>query len=286
MVNEELNKMQLQIDELNGKIEIASKELDKAIKNEDEKRDLFQKRLVVMYEKGNMAYVEAMISSSNIMDLSKRSELIRQISENDKKILDDYVQAKNDVLSKKEELEKNTEQCQKKVDEFNETIHTKSTEIEELDGVIQQKSTELTALNNEKTEIDNQIYSQSYAGRIFAEGEKYLGYPYVWGGSTPETSFDCSGFVCWTYTHSGVYNLPRTTAQQIYNQCKKISPEEAKKGDLVFFQGTYQSYEPVTHIGIYAGDGNMLHCGNPIKYASIHCAYWESHFYAFGRLVS
>ena len=127
-------------------------------------------------------------------------------------------------------------------------------------------------------------YSDATFAKLMEEATKYIGYPYVWGVSSPSTSFDCSGFVCWSYTHSGVYNLPRTTAQGIYNQCAKISKADAKPGDLVFFTRTYVSSEPVTHIGIYVGENQMLHCGNPIKYASIETDYWSSHFYAMGRL--
>ena len=119
---------------------------------------------------------------------------------------------------------------------------------------------------------------------LIAEGEKYLGRPYVWGGSDPRTSFDCSGFVCWVYTHSGVCSLPRTTAMGIYNQCVIVPKEEAQPGDLVFFSGTYACSSPVSHVGIYAGDGMMLHCGSPIGYTSIETAYWREHFFAFGRL--
>lgn len=120
---------------------------------------------------------------------------------------------------------------------------------------------------------------------LVAEGEKYLGYPYVWGGSTPETSFDCSGFVCWVYTRSGAYPLSRTTASGIYNQCAIVPEGEAQPGDLVFFTGTYASSGPVSHVGIYVGGGKMLHCGSPISYTSIETAYWREHFLAFGRLL-
>lgn len=119
--------------------------------------------------------------------------------------------------------------------------------------------------------------------RLITEAEKYLGYPYVWGGSTPATSFDCSGFVCWVFSNSGVYPLSRTTAQGIYNQCARISPQEAKPGDLIFFKGTYNTSE-VSHIGIYVGDGMMIHCGSPIQYTSVNTNYWQSHFFAYGRL--
>ena len=125
----------------------------------------------------------------------------------------------------------------------------------------------------------------SYAALI-AEAEQFLGYPYVFGGSTPQTSFDCSGFVCWVYTQSSVYNLPRTTATGIYNQCAIVSRDEAKPGDLIFFTKTYVCTGPVSHVGIYVGDGKMLHCGSPIQYTSIDTNYWREHFYAFGRLPS
>lgn len=119
---------------------------------------------------------------------------------------------------------------------------------------------------------------------LMEEATKYIGWPYVWGGSSPSTSFDCSGYVCWVYTQSGVYNLPRTTAQGIFDQCSVVSREEAKPGDLIFFTGTYASGSPVSHIGIYVGENQMLHCGNPIGYADIDSTYWSSHFYAMGRL--
>ena len=112
------------------------------------------------------------------------------------------------------------------------------------------------------TGIPGEAFNDETFAKLMQEATKYIGFPYQWGGSTPETSFDCSGFVCWVYTHSGVHNLPRTTAQQIYNQCTPVSKDEVKPGDLVFFTGTYQSSNPVTHIGIYVGDNQMLHCGD------------------------
>ena len=103
--------------------------------------------------------------------------------------------------------------------------------------------------------------SETYQA-LMKEAEKYIGMPYVFGGSTPQTSFDCSGYICWVYTHSGVYNLPRTTAYGIYRQCTPVSAAQAQPGDLVFFEKTYNCPEPVSHIGIYVGNGKMLHCGD------------------------
>ena len=115
---------------------------------------------------------------------------------------------------------------------------------------------------------------------ILGEAEKYLGYPYVWGGSSPATSFDCSGFVSWVINHSG-WNVGRLGAQGLYNICTPTSAP--RPGDLVFFVGTYDT-AGVSHCGIYVGDGMMIHCGDPIQYANLNTSYWQSHFYAYGRL--
>ena len=117
---------------------------------------------------------------------------------------------------------------------------------------------------------------------MLREAQKYLGYPYVWGGSSPETSFDCSGYVCWVANHSG-WNIGRLSAQGICNVCTPISAANAQPGDLVFFKGTYDT-PGVSHCGIYVGNNTMIHCGDPIKYANLNTNYWQSHFYCFGRL--
>ena len=121
--------------------------------------------------------------------------------------------------------------------------------------------------------------------RILEEAEKYIGYPYVWGGDSPETSFDCSGFVSYVFTNSGVRNVGRLGATSLYGACRKITPEEAKPGDLVFFEKTISGVDGITHCGIYVGDGFMLHCGSPIGYADLRDSYWQQHFFGYGRLV-
>ena len=117
---------------------------------------------------------------------------------------------------------------------------------------------------------------------LIAEAEKYIGYPYVWGGSNPNTSFDCSGFVSWVLTNSGLCNTGRLGAQGLYNISTPISSSNARPGDLVFFVGTYDT-PGISHVGIYVGGGVMLHCGDPIQYANLNSTYWQSHFYAFAR---
>lgn len=133
-------------------------------------------------------------------------------------------------------------------------------------------------------EIPPEALSDERFAAMIAEAEKYLGYPYVWGGSSPSTSFDCSGFVCWVINHSGAGSIGRTTAQGIFNYTTPIAPGEAKLGDIIFFTGTYDSGSAVSHVGIYVGNGMMIHCGNPISYASVNTPYWQQHFYAYGRL--
>jgi len=125
------------------------------------------------------------------------------------------------------------------------------------------------------------LEDETFAAFI-TEAEKYIGYPYVWGGSNPNTSFDCSGFVSWALTESGVCNTGRLGAQGLYNISTPVSSANARPGDLIFFTGTYDT-PGVSHVGIYVGGGKMLHCGDPIQYADINTSYWQSHFYAFGR---
>ncbi len=125
------------------------------------------------------------------------------------------------------------------------------------------------------------LNSDEQFARLVDEAEKYLGFPYVWGGSSPETSFDCSGFVSYVLTNSGLYNTGRLGAQGLYNISTPVS--NPQPGDLVFFTGTYDT-PGVSHCGIYVGNGMMIHCGDPISYTSIETSYWQSHLYAFGRL--
>ena len=125
------------------------------------------------------------------------------------------------------------------------------------------------------------LKDEAFAAMI-AEAEKYVGYPYVWGGSSPSTSFDCSGFISWVINHSG-WNVGRQTAQGLYNICTPVSPEQAKPGDLVFFVGTYDT-AGMSHVGLYVGNSVMLHCGDPISYTNLNSSYWQQHFYCYGRL--
>lgn len=126
------------------------------------------------------------------------------------------------------------------------------------------------------------LADETFAAMI-SEAEKYLGYPYVWGGSSPSTSFDCSGYVSWVVNHSG-WNVGRLGAQGLYDICTPVSSQQAKPGDLIFFKGTYDT-PGVSHVGIYAGGGMMIHCGStPISYANINTNYWQGHFFSFARL--
>ena len=135
-----------------------------------------------------------------------------------------------------------------------------------------------------KYDIPSEALSDEKIARMIKEAEKYLGMPYVWGGSSPSTSFDCSGFVCWVINNCGNgWNVGRTTANGLRGKCSYVSPADAQPGDLIFFEKTYNTVG-ASHVGIYVGNGMMIHCGDPISYTSINSTYWQSHFLGFGRI--
>lgn len=145
---------------------------------------------------------------------------------------------------------------------------------------------DIYAVTGEYTDYDipGEALTDTRFANMIREAEKYLGYPYVWGGSSPSTSFDCSSFVSWVINNCGNgWSVGRLTANGLMGVCDIIPRSSAKPGDLIFFQGTYDT-SGASHVGIYVGNGMMIHCGNPISYASIESSYWQSHFYCFGRI--
>lgn len=133
--------------------------------------------------------------------------------------------------------------------------------------------------------VPPEALSDKRFARMLREAEKYLGYPYVWGGSSPSTSFDCSGYVSWVVNHCGNgWNVGRLGAEGLRQKCARVSPKDAKPGDLIFFQNTYPCGPGASHVGIYVGNGMMIHCGNPIQYTSVKTSYWQQHFLSYGRL--
>ena len=120
---------------------------------------------------------------------------------------------------------------------------------------------------------------------MYAEASKYLGWPYVWSGASPSTGFDCSGFVSWVLTASGVANVGHQITDGLLSLCTQVSRDQAKPGDLVFFTGTYETNLTTSHVGIYLGEGMMIHCGDPIQITSIDTPYWQAHLYGFGRIT-
>lgn len=282
--NSNLTALKESIDALQISIDENSLILAEAEAQEEESFNRFSQRLMAMYEQGSNAYIGLILGAENISDMIDRIDIINEISSYDRDVYQlykdnkDIIETKqNELLAAKAELEVNSA-------EFEAIIASKNTELEGIVAALKDKRSTLASLQSKSQSLSMSLSSMDFADQLFAEAEKYLGMPYVFGGSTPATSFDCSGFVCYSVTHSGVLNLPRTTAQGIYNQCIKISESEAKRGDIIFFQGTYNAGETVTHVGFYAGDGKMLHCGNPIQYTSTQSSYWKSHFYAYGRL--
>ena len=132
----------------------------------------------------------------------------------------------------------------------------------------------------DRYEVPAEYLSDEQFAALLTEAEKYVGYPYVWGGSSPATSFDCSGYLSWVLNQCG-WNVGRLGAQGLYDYCTPTS--NPQPGDLVFFVGTYDA-PGVSHCGLYLGDGMMLHCGDPIGYANLNSSYWQAHLYAYGRL--
>ena len=136
----------------------------------------------------------------------------------------------------------------------------------------------------EDYEIPEEDLSDPQFAAMIEEAEKYLGYPYVWGGSSPSTSFDCSGFVSYVLNNCGVgWNVGRLGATGLLNICTRVSSSNVRPGDLVFFEGTYDT-TGASHVGIYVGNNRMIHCGDPIQYAELSSSYWQQHFLAYGRL--
>lgn len=132
--------------------------------------------------------------------------------------------------------------------------------------------------------VSAEALSDERFANMIEEAEKYLGYAYVWGGSSPSTGFDCSGYVSWVINNcNNGWSVGRQTANGLLNLCTVVSASEAQPGDLVFFEGTYDT-SGASHVGIYVGDGMMIHCGNPIQYTSIETSYWQEHLLCFGRL--
>ena len=151
--------------------------------------------------------------------------------------------------------------------------------------IVTNHSPPITTFTTFETDPDtNAPMSAEMFAVLIAEAERHLGTPYVFGANGPN-AFDCSSYVCWVFTHSGIYHLPRTTAQGIFNQSTPIPPSEAQRGDLIFFTGTFSTTRTVTHVGIYTGDGFMIHAGSPVQYTSINTPFWTRHFYSFGRLA-
>ncbi|WP_330546239.1 C40 family peptidase [Caproiciproducens sp. NJN-50] len=178
-----------------------------------------------------------------------------------------------------------TSSAKDKIDDFGFTDAQRKDVLDQLELLEQISGLGINDLVNPGADGEpGQAFDDPQVQALFTEANQYLGYPYVWGGSTPATSFDCSGFVCWVFTHSRVHSLSRTTAQGLFDECTPVSSLEAKPGDLVFFTKTYPTSSTVTHVGIYAGNNRMIHCGDPIQYTTLDKSYWQEHFYSFGRL--
>ena len=260
--------------------------------------------LTVLYEQ----YTESMVQAKIEEIFEKQYTLtLRPVTEIREREVTDYRWVEDDSYEDGGYYEEYTyiEQYEWKILKVSLVNHTLDTVIRSLGLTADQLARYevlLETYGNKKYLFDDDIYSIVDPGRygdyeippealtdvrfanMIREAERYLGYPYVWGGSKPSTSFDCSGFVCWVINHCGNgWNVGRTTANGLLNRCTRIPASEARPGDLIFFKGTYD-VKGASHVGIYVGDGMMLHCGSPIQYTSVNTNYWKKHFYTYARI--
>ena len=269
---------------------------DAAIEN---MRDTVKRKII------NERYINVVLSiyaiekeNISIDDISKKiNEEIEYAMKNDLDLKEmAYIQGYKfgvdyfDFLKKNDQEDSSPYFARKYIEEHPEKKFEKTDDVFAISAIKQMSDACAFDGNNDINDLpDSNVAKTSAMGatnykKLMAEATKYIGMPYVYGGSSPATSCECSGFVIWAYGQTNLYKMDRITAQGIFNKCARVDAKDAKPGDLVFFQKTYDFFETVTHIGIYVGNNKMLHCGDPIGYANLNDPYWREHLYAFGRL--
>ena len=272
----------------------------------DEKKISFNPAVELSYldESQQRAFLEAMDGTQNAPSVSQAQQLKKMaqcgeftyekafdILGQEKKSEQDTVTIKNDILRKYFPRSYTPRQMEEKIIQLLDADQWKRYEIFQdtlggrpylFNGGLPPGGSDGSGSPGIDYQVPAEALTDSEFAAIYKEAQKYVGTPYVWGGSTPETGFDCSGYVCWVYNQNG-YDVGRTTANGLWNKSQHISEAEAKPGDLVFFKGTYDT-PGMSHTGIYLGNGMMVSAGDPIKYANIHSSYWQKYLSGFGRL--
>jgi cell wall-associated NlpC family hydrolase len=301
-LDEKAVNIEQQIDSENRQIaslDASIKQKESAIADKQKMVDTdFQKlknRVCAIYMTGEASNLEVVLNAKNVMDLADKTEVLQMVSEHDTKLINTLKTDLDSIMAQKAEIEKNRLQSTK----AKTTLEQQEKQLSDLSGEAaadlgsmdkNRKSIEAAQAENAKeTARISQRISKSggkYVKRfpaVLEEAKKYLGYPYVWGGGSPRTSFDCSGYVSWVLNHSG-WNIGRRGVDGLYALCTPVSSSSAMAGDLVFYDYTYGGL-PRSHVGIYVGNGKAIQCDSSgVEYVRLSNSYWRRHFDCFGRL--
>ena len=294
-IEQQIDSENRQVDSLDASI----KQKEAAIADKQKMVDTdFQKlknRVCAIYMTGEASNLEVVLNAKNVMDLADKTEVLRVVSEHDTKLINTLKADLDSIMAQKAEIEKNRLQAT----QAKTTLEQQEKQLSDLSGEAaadlgsmdkNRKSIEAAQAENAKeTARISQRISKSggkYVKRfpaVLEEAKKYLGYPYVWGGGSPRTSFDCSGYVSWVLNHSG-WNIGRRGVDGLYALCTPVSSSSAMAGDLVFYDYTYGGL-PRSHVGIYVGNGKAIQCDSSgVEYVRLSNSYWRKHFDCFGRL--
>ena len=317
-LEQQIDSKSIQIGQLNADILKQQKSIEVKNKNITSNFEKLKERVHALYLTGEASDLEIILNAKNIMDLADKTEILRVVSNHDTQLINTLKTEIEGVKAQKAATEQNRNTVSKakaSLEQNQQQLVSLSNECAENIASMEQsqQDAENAKANNSKSEqeaeasvnkwLENYIASKK-AGRIgdgfestsggaapsgsalgmIPEAEKYLGYPYVWGGSDPQTSFDCSGFVSWVLNHSG-HSVGRLGVSGLYSICSPVSSSSASPGDLVFYNYTYGGL-PKSHVGIYIGNGNAIQCDDPgVEIVNLNSNYWQNHFDSFRRLA-
>ncbi|MCL6574919.1 C40 family peptidase [Kyrpidia sp.] len=293
----QIASLQDQLVNLDARIAGTAQELTAAEKQLQVQQDLLNKRLRAMYEDGTVSYLEVLLSSTSFSDFVDRMYALSRIAMQNRQIFDETRKKRDEVQALKRDLESQKQQQQLALLNLSDTLrklvaekHSRENQLGQVQRQLSQQSAPRTVyamVGPGQASWNGGAAAPSLSARgltsIPQAAMAYIGNPYVFGGASPQTSFDCSGLVQWVYGQSGI-GLPRT-AQGQYNATQHIGEGQAQPGDLVFFTQTYDTSDTITHVGIYLGNGRMLSADNAgVGIRSITSGYWRNHLYGFGRV--
>lgn len=321
-LEQQIDSENYQISQLDAEIQNEQQTITEKQKDIDANFQALKQRLYALYITGDASELDVILNAKNMMDLVDKAEILRVVSEHDTQLINTLKTELHTVQAQKESLEANRKivvAAKASLEQNQQQLNTLAEECAKSIAALKQsqKDAEAAAESNKKAQQDaeasvNQWLADYYASQqngtggsggssggnqsggsgavsagsasaMVSEAEKYIGYPYVWGGSNPQTSFDCSGYVSWVLNHSG-WNVGRQGVDGLYSLCTPVSGSAAAPGDLVFYDYTYGGI-PRSHVGIYLGNGTAIQCDDPgVEIVSLGSSYWQSHFNSFRRL--